>query len=169
MSSPRTLLATAVAGSALVLLGVWALNLQAQQARDQDRQLDLEDLEGGLLRVLAQTGTVPPADQPTWCGVISAPTSQAVKDAIERSLRATKKYAKAEKPFPSDPRSAGTDRDYVYWKTSPVSFELLSYLEADNNNSRPFAVTTCTLRPSPDPRLTDAYDYAISSTQRSPL
>lgn len=153
----------------LLVVGLWALNLQAQQARDTTRKLDLADLESALLRVLAQTGTVPPADQPTWCGVISAPTSQTVKDDMERALRATKKYAKAEKPFPKDPRAGGTDRDYVYWKTSPVSFELLAFLEADDNNSRPFAVATCTLRHALDQGSRDTYDYAISSTQRTPL
>lgn len=153
-------------GTALLTIGLFALNLQAQQARDTDRKLDLEDLELALVRILNGTGTLPPAEQPRWCGVINDQRNHDVRAAIERSLRETKKYAKPEKPFPADPRFAGTPRDYVYWKTSPVSFELLSELEADNNNSRPLDLEHCALRSATDG---GGFDYAISSVQRNPL
>ncbi len=150
--------------------GLWALDLQARQGRDTRRKLDLEDLETAVNRHLAQTGTLPPADAPTWCGTVNAPESRAVRDVIETSLRETKKYARAEKPFPADPRFSGTARDYAYWKTSPVSFELLAELEADNNNSRPLDLASCELRlggaRSPATR-SGGYDYALISVQRS--
>lgn len=171
----RAFLAVVITGGVLLMLGLWALNLQAQQARDTKRKLDLEDLESALLRALAQTGTVPPADRTTWCGVITAPANREIRNAIEQALRETKKYAKPEKPFPADPRLANTDRDYAYWKTSPVSFELLAHLEADDNNSRPLDLERCELVfDEGGPKVPrnfgeGGYDYAISSLQRVPL
>lgn len=161
----------------LFSVGLWALDLQARQARDTTRKLDLEDLEGALLRTLARTGTVPPADRPTWCGTINAPAHRAVRESIEWSLRETKKYQNPAKPFPTDPRFSGTGRDYAYWKTSPVSFELLAHLEADDNNSRRLDLQTCELvlgDDGPEARRSSArsgagYDYAIVSVQRAPL
>lgn len=174
---------TALLGAViLVAVGTWALRLQAQQARDTERKLDLEDLESGLLRVLTQTGTLPPLGETSWCGVISAPANRAVREDIEHALRETQKYAKPAKPFPTDPRFGGTDLDYAYWKTSPVSFELLAELEADNNNSRPLDLERCELidrQAGPQaprspvkreaPRGEVEYDYAIRSLQRTPL
>lgn len=171
----RVFLTVVIVGGALLTLGLWALNLQAQQARDTKRKLDLEDLESALLRTLTQTGSVPPADRATWCGVITAPANREIRNAIEQALRETKKYAKPEKPFPSDPRFGGTDRDYAYWKTSPVSFELLAELEADPNNSRPLNLERCELvfdeggLKVPRNLGEGGYDYAISSLQRAPL
>lgn len=167
-----------LAGALLLLVGFWALDLQARQARDTKRRLDLEDLEVALHRILLETGTLPPDDAPTWCGLVNAPANRVVRAAIETSLRETKKYAKPEKPFPADPRFVGTGRDYAYWKTSPVSFELLAELEADDNNSRPLDLARCALRtadsgPGPrDPRAERGevgYDYALVSTRRKPL
>lgn len=179
---PRAVLFALLGGGVFSLLGLGLLDLQDRQARDVKRALDLEDLETALLRVLATTGTLPPADAPSWCGVVNAPENAEILAEIERSLRETKKYAKAEKPFPADPRFLGTEKDYAYWKTSPVSFELLSELEADANNSRPLDLKRCELRfplhgargdgtgdadRSPEPA--NAYDYAISSLHRTPL
>lgn len=171
----RTWVLAACAAAVLLASGVWALDLQARQARDTKRKLDLEDLETALNRILVRTGTLPPESQPTWCGRVSDPAHRAVRETIERSLRETKKYAKAEKPFPKDPRYSESAFDYAYWKTSPVSFELLSELEADPNNSRPLDLARCELRPRearPAPRnfvrSEVGYDYAIVSTQRTP-
>lgn len=181
-ASCRAILRTLLAGAVLFAVGVWALDLHARQARDTNRKLDLADLESGLLRTLTQTGTLPPAAETSWCGVISAPANRAVREDIERALRETKKYAKPTKPFPTDPRFGGTDRDYAYWKTSPVSFELLAELEADPNNSRPLNLERCELidrQAGPQaprspvkreaPRGEVEYDYAIRSLQRAPL
>lgn len=173
----RRTIAVALGVGALFLgAGVWVLDLQGKQARDTTRKLNLEDLETALNRILSRTGTLPPADAPTWCGVLRAPKNTSVREAIERALRETGKYAKPEKPFPADPRFQGTDRDYAYWKTSPVSFELLSELEADPNNSRPLDLERCELitdeaGPARNASRSDAggYDYAIVSVQRRPL
>lgn len=167
----------ALVGALLFAVGLWALDLHARQARDTTRKLDLEDLESGLLRTLTQTGTLPPAAEPSWCGVINAPANRAVREDIEHALRETKKYAKPTKPFPIDPRFGGTDRDYAYWKTSPVSFELLAELEADPNNSRPLDLARCEpidrqagpQAPRSSRRSEVEYDYAIRSLQRAPL
>lgn len=177
LGSWSTVRTAALVGAVLLGIGLWALNLQARQARDTTRKLNLEDLESGVLRILKRTGTLPPFGATSWCGIISAPANRAVREEIERALRETKKYAKPEKPFPADPRFGGTDRDYAYWKTSPVSFELLAELEADQNNSRPLDLTTCDLADTagPAPRSPAArrgevgYDYAIRSLQRTPL
>lgn len=173
------MLTIALVGAALLSVGVWALDLQARQARDTTRKLDLEDLEVALNRMLAQTGTLPPESEPIWCGRINDQASRDVRAAIERSLRETKKYAKAEKPFPADPRFSGSASDYAYWKTSPVSFELLAELEADPNNSRPLDLERCELRSSGTGPARNAslrsrsdaggYDYSIISAQRNPL
>lgn len=180
--SHRSIAATAVITIALLALGLWALDLQARQTRDVKRALDLEDLETALRRLLGTTGTLPPADQPTWCGVVNIPEHQAIRESIERALRETQKYQNPSKPFPADPRFAGKPRDYLYWKTSPVSFELLSELEADDNNSRRVDLTRCALLTEDSApartrhRFADVgggeaggYDYAISSLARSPL
>lgn len=180
--SRRSIAATAVVTIALLALGLWALDLQARQTRDLKRALDLEDLETALLRLLATTGTLPPADQPTWCGVVNVPKHQATHARIERALRETKKYENPAKPFPADPRYARSARDYLYWKTSPVSFELFSELEADDNNSRRMDIARCELiGGDAAPARTrhnfadvggseaGGYDYALSSLARSPL
>lgn len=187
MAASRTrapLWITVTTAVVLLAVGTWALDLQARQARDTRRTLDLEDLELALNRLLAQTGTLPPADEPTWCGALTASKNREVRERIERALRETKKYARPEKPFPIDPRFGGADHDYVYWKTSPVSFELLAHLEADANNSRPLDLDRCSLSfsetaPSPLRRLAGlvtrvfrrgpggGYDYALISVQRS--
>lgn len=164
--SRRAFFTTLIMGIVLATMGVWALDLQARQARDTKRKLDLEDLETALNRVLARTGTLPPESETTWCGVVSAPESSTVRDAIEASLRETRKYFKAEKPFPADPRFAGTGKEYAYWKTSPVSFELLAELEADRNNSRPLDLASCELQPRGTSK--EGYDYALISVQRNP-
>lgn len=182
ISTWSTIRTAALVGALLFAVGLWALDLHARQARDTTRKLDLADLESGLLRTLTQTGTLPPAAETSWCGVISAPGNRAVREDIERALRETKKYAKPTKPFPTDPRFGGTDRDYAYWKTSPVSFELLAELEADPNNSRPLNLERCELidrQAGPQaprspvkreaPRGEVEYDYAIRSLQRAPL
>ncbi len=176
--SLQRLLKPALIGALLLAVGAWGIDLQAKQARDTTRKLDLEDLETALTRLVRTDGTIPPADQPTWCGVISVPENAAVRSKIEQALRTLKKYEKPDKPFPADPRWAGTDLDYLYWKTTPVTFELLAHLEADDNNSRPLDLTRCALQVNDagpvrrDPRLNRGevgYDYAIMSFQRQPL
>jgi hypothetical protein len=149
----------ALAAVLFVGLGTWALRLQAQQARDTIRKHDIEDLEHALLRSGRLSGTYPPEHLPTWCGTLSAPEHAAVRAVVEGALRRDEKYTKPEKPFPSDPRFAGTDRDYFYWKTSPVSFELLAELEADANNSRDTSLCGGKV----------TYDYSVMSTQRTPF
>lgn len=144
----------------LVLAGLWALNLQAQQARDTKRKLDLEDLEVALLRSLTTTGTLPPEHEPVWCGALNSPEHAMVRAAIERVLRETGAYRNPLKPFPTDPRWRGTSRDYAYAKTSPVSFELFAELEADPNDSRRLEEACGT---------DTAYDYGIASLNRHPL
>lgn len=179
----RTLLVTVLTAAALFAVGLWALDLQARQARDTTRKLNLEDLETALNRRLAIAGSLPPEDAPTWCGVLSDPQHQEIQADIERALRDTEAYTNPAKPFPADPRFDGSARDYVYWKTSPVSFELLAHLEADDNNSRPLDLEHCELRPTDagGPARTrhnfgdvggsvaGGYDYAIVSLQRTPL
>lgn len=188
-SLPRRTLPLLLVGIVLLLVGLWGLDLQAKQARDTTRKLDLEDLETALTLLLRTNGTVPPADRPTWCGVMNVPANADVRAVIEQALRTFKKYERAEKPFPADPRWAGTERDYAYWKTSPATFELLTHLEADDNDSRPLDLTRCALRgkdedlPMHSPtsevgpirrspangRDEVGYDYAIQSFQRQPL
>lgn len=174
LASRHRLWVAGVLAALLFVVGLWALDLQARQARDTRRKLDLEDLETALNRLLTQTGTLPPANQSTWCGVLNLDKHRDVRAVVERALRETKKYAKAEKPFPADPRFQGTDQDYAYWKTSPVSFELLAHLEADDNNSRSLDLTRCELAtdgggPEVHRRLgAGGYDYAIVSFLRSP-
>lgn len=172
----RLWLLPAGTAAALLALGLWALDLQARQARDTTRKLNLEDLETALNRRLKLRGTLPPEDAPQWCGVLTDAGNAAVRGEIESALRATEKYANPLKPFPADPRYGGSTRDYVYWKTSPVSFELLAHLEADDNNSRPLDLQRCELVTrdgGPAPRSSDrsgvGYDYAIVSLQRTPL
>lgn len=149
----------AVAGALLLALGLWALALQARQARDVTRKLDLEDLERALRRSLAVTGTLPPLEAPSWCGTLTAPEHHAVRAEIERYLRETAKYAKPEKPFPTDPIHRGSAKDYLYVKTSPVSFELFAELEAERANR--WMVPAC--------GSDIAYDYGVLSLVRNPL
>lgn len=144
---------------AFFLVGLWALRLQAAQARDTIRKHDLQDIEEALMRYSRTTGTFPPSTYPTWCGVLSDPRNAAVASAIETALRQDEKYGKPEKPFPRDPRFADTSRGYTYWKTSPVSFELLAELEADPNNTR--VVPECS--------ASVAYDYSTVSVSRNPF
>ncbi|TSC72592.1 MAG: hypothetical protein G01um101438_309 [Parcubacteria group bacterium Gr01-1014_38] len=143
----------------LLVLGLWGFSLQARQARDITRKLDLEDLETALRRSLAVTGTLPPVHAPWWCGTLTAPEHRAIRTEVERFLRETAKYAKPEKPFPTDARFGGSPKEYLYVKTSPVSFELFAELEAERTNR--FLLSDCG---------TDiAYDYAVRSLVRTPL
>lgn len=146
-------------GALLFALGLWAFTLQARQARDITRKLDLEDIETALKRSLAVTGTLPPADAPTWCGTLTAAEHSAVRADIEHFLRETAKYAKLEKPFPHDPRFAGSAQEYLYVKMSPVSFGLFATLEAERTHR--WNPPTC--------GTNGAYDYAVLSLLRSPL
>lgn len=160
----------AVATILVVASGTWAIRLQGLQARDTIRKHDIEDLEQALLRYGRLQGTYPPDDMPMWCGTLSDPSSAAVRAAIEDSLRRDEKYAKPEKPFPRDPVYRGADRDYFYWKTSPVSFELMSELEADRNNSRPMNRSACAPATQTQSARRDAgYDYSVVSTRRTPF
>ena len=160
LSLSQKRLATMVAVAVCLLgLGVWGLDLQARQTRDVTRKLDLEDIETSLRRSLVISGTLPPEDTPTWCGVLGLPAHQAIRDAVNHALRQTEKYRNPAKPFPTDLRFHGTDRDYVYHKTSPVSFELLAELEADQTNARVLA----------DCGTGNAFDYAIVSPVRFSL
>lgn len=150
-------------------LGLLTIHLQAAQARDTIRKHDIEDLEQALLRYARLQGTYPPNDVPTWCGVLSLEPNRPVRDAIEWALRMDEKYAKPDKPFPTDPRFTGTARDYFYWKRSPTSVELLSELEADANDTRdtsPCILPAGRQGPGGDG---NRYDYGIVTTQRSPF
>jgi len=140
-------------------LGYYAISTQAKENRDIIRKHDIEDLEKALVSYEKLNGTYPPEDRATWCGVLSDSNNQIVKKEIEDSLRKDKKYAKADKLFPLDPVYKNTNNDYFYWKTSPVSFELLSKLEADNNNSRD--TSPC--------GVNNLYDYSVVSTLRNPF
>jgi hypothetical protein len=142
-----------------VLVGAWALRLQTLQARDIVRKHDIEDIEMALGRYEKTHGTYPPENLSSWCGNLSDPTNKEVLNQIEASLRQDKKYAKAEKLFPTDPVYKNTADDYFYWKTSPASFELLAKLEADKNGSRDA---------SPCGNKT-AYDYSVVSFLRNPF
>ena len=142
-----------------VLVGAWALRLQTLQARDIVRKHDIEDIEMALGRYEKTHGTYPPENLSSWCGSLSDPTNKEVLNQIEASLRQDKKYAKAEKLFPTDPVYKNTADDYFYWKTSPASFELLAKLEADKNGSRDA---------SPCGNKT-AYDYSVVSFLRNPF
>jgi hypothetical protein len=143
----------------LTALGTWAIRLQAEQARDTVRKHDIEDLEHALTRSARAAGTYPPEGVSSWCGTLTNPRNRAVRDVVEAALRRDDKYAKSDKPFPADPRYAGTDRDYFYWKTSPVSFELLAELEADRTDARD--TTDC--------GGSVAYDYSVVSQLRTPF
>lgn len=154
-SHSSVLWAILLAAVAAAAVGVWALRLQALQARDIVRKHDIEDLEQALMRYGLAHGTYPPDASPTWCGTLAA--QKDVRTAVEASLRRDEKYAKADKPFPSDPRFSGTARDYFYWKTSPVSFELLAELEADASDDRDTSPCSGTI----------AYDYSVVSTLRN--
>lgn len=142
-----------------VALGVWALRLQALQARDIVRKHDIEDIELALGRYEKTHGTYPPENAASWCGNLSDPANKEILKQLETSLRQDKKYAKAEKLFPFDPVYKNTTNDYFYWKTSPASFELLAKLEADKNGSRDAA---------PCGNKT-AYDYSVVSFLRNPF
>jgi len=142
-----------------VLVGVWALRLQTLQARDIVRKHDIEDIEMALGRYEKTHGTYPPENMASWCGTLSDIANKEIKNEIETSLRQDKKYAKAEKLFPTDPVYKNTANDYFYWKTSSASFELLAKLEADKNGSRDA---------SPCGNKT-AYDYSVVSFLRNPF
>lgn len=160
LPSRRAFFSVLITGGALLIVGTWALGLQARQVRDTQRKLDLEDLETALRRALAATGTLPPADSPTWCGTLTAPAHQPVRAEVEIRLRETAKYAKPEKPFPTDPRWSGGPNDYLYVKTSPVSFELFAELEAEQTNR--FFVPACEEKHMAD-------DYGVLGLVRNPL
>jgi len=138
-------------------VGVWALRLQTLQARDIVRKHDIEDIETALNRYEKTHGTFPPDDSSSWCGIISAQESKEVMTSIDSSLRQDQKYTKQEKKFPTDPIFGNTTKDYFYWKTSPVSFELLSKLESDKNGTRD---TTPCGKPG-------IYDYSVVSFLRN--
>lgn len=147
------------AAVAFAAVGFFAIQIQAKQNRDIVRKHDIEDIEGALVNYAKSHGTYPPDDKVTWCGLISDPQNENIKKEIEASLREGEKYEKADKLFPLDPVYKNTDDDYFYWKTSPVSFELLSKLESDKNNGRD--TSPC--------GGNNLYDYSVVSTLRNPF
>lgn len=159
LSRPALLRLSLLAAAVFAGVGLWALRLQARQARDIIRKHDIEDIETALVRYSRTSGTIPPDDTITWCGRLSDAANTDIRARIESALREDEKYARPEKPFPADPTFAGSARDYFYWKTSPVSFELLAELEADPTDARD-------TRPCGG---TTAYDYSVVSTLRNPF
>lgn len=141
------------------IAGLWALRLQSLQARDIVRKNDIEDIEKSLVRYAKINGTFPPYEKSSWCGVLSDPKNSGIRAVIEESLRKDQKYAKSEKRFPQDPLFKNTAFDYLYQKTSPVSFELLARLEADKNRTRTAENCDNSLK----------YDYSVVSFLRNPF
>lgn len=146
---------------ALLVVGPYALERQAAQARDTIRKHHLDDIEHALYYARAHHGTYPPYHQPHWCGLLNEAADPTVKAQIEQALRQSNtKYANSDKPFPEDPSTAPTKLDYFYWKRSPAVFELYAILEADTTGERN------TYRCPAAPGLT--YDYGLSSLWREP-
>lgn len=158
----------------LILGGVFLLNRADAQARDTIRKHHLEDLEQSLYFARNIHGTFPPYDQPSWCGVLSAPGNEDILSQVEEALRAqNEKYANPEKPFPTDPLLVGWSSpiapaasgatgdqspDYFYWKRSPATFQLFSALETDPTAER--STAGC------DNSGLSYYDYGITSLWR---
>ena len=139
----------------LILGGVFLLNRADAQARDTIRKHHLEDLEQSLYFARNIHGTFPPYDQPSWCGVLSAPGNENTLAEIEQALRTqNEKYANPAKPFPRDPQNEG----YFYWKRSPATFQLFSALETDPTGER--STAGC------DNSELTHYDYGITSLWR---
>lgn len=164
--------------SLLFLTTGWLLlDRSAAQARDTTRKHHLDDIEHALYAAYRQHDTLPPYDQPSWCGRLNDPKNAAVKAEVETALRQyNDKYGKQEKPFPHDPlvtgiqgdapplrqlADGGADPDYFYWKHSPVVFELYSILEAAPTGER--STNQCPTDP------TQIYDYGIRSYDRQPF
>lgn len=141
----------------LLIAGAFLLIKQDRQARDTIRKHHLADIETALTLARKTHGTFPPYDTLTWCGVISTPGNEHVRQDIEDTLRvAVEKYENPAKPFPQDPKNQ--ERGYYYWKRSPSMFELYSILEAAptgerNTFSCPEGIHT-------------TYDYGIASILR---
>ena len=162
--------------SALILLvvgGIFLLNRADAQARDTTRKHHLEDIEHALYFARTVTGTYPPYDQTSWCGILTAPGNEPILAQVEQALRTQhEKYANPDKPFPTDPlvdqspseahrAKLGQSRhvvDYFYWKHSPASFELYAILEEDPNGER--STLECPTANTPP------YDYGIASIWR---
>ena len=114
--------------------GIFLLDRADKQQRDTTRKHHLQDIEQSLYFAKGLHGTIPPYDQPNWCGFLNDPSNSHVREQVEEVLRAQNdKYANIDKPFPTDPLP---DQDYFYWKRSPATFELFAVLELDNNNER---------------------------------
>lgn len=144
-----------ISTTAFLAFGIWGLDYVAKQQRDIARKHGLEDIETALFRYAKAHGTYPPREEVTWCGVLSDPDNNDMHSVIDTALREGALYEDPEKSFPSDPVYGGTNRDYAYWKTSPVSFELVATLEADTKGARSI------------PCVNDVvYHYRIESTTR---
>jgi hypothetical protein len=135
--------------------GIWGLDHTAKQQRDIARKHDLEDIETALFRYAKAHGTYPPNNELVWCGILSDPKNNDIRSVIDTALREGPSYEDPEKPFPSDPVYGGTSRDYAYWKTNPVSFELVATLESDTKGARSIPCIDDTV-----------YHYRIESTTR---
>ena len=148
--------------SAVILLlvaGVFLIHRSDEQARDTIRKHHLADIERSLYAAKNKYGTVPPYNQPNWCGVLNEETNESVRKEVENALRdQNEMYGNLAKPFPSDPKFANTNKDYFYWKHSPTTFELYAVLEQDKNQER--STLGCIQNPG------NAYDYGIASIWR---
>lgn len=146
-----------VALGVVLVGGLFLVERSDAQARDTIRKHHLEDIERSLYFARSLRGTYPPYDQPTWCGRLNDPASEAVRLEVEEALRAqNEKYGNLEKPFPTDPAATKLTTDYFYWKRSPAVFELYSILEAAPTGER--ATTWCERAPELQ------YDYGITSS-----
>lgn len=142
----------------LILGGIFLLNRADAQARDTIRKHHLEDIEQSLYVARNTHGTFPPYDQPSWCGVLSAPGNEDMLAQVEEALRTqNEKYANPEKPFPKDPL-ADQVNNYFYWKRNPATFELYSVLETDPTAER--STAGC------DNHQLTYYDYGLTSLWR---
>lgn len=143
----------------LVLGGIVLLEKAERQARDTIRKHHIEDIEYSLYALRARYGTYPPYNQLSWCGILSDPANQSVRDSIETSLREQiEKYSNSQKPFPADPLYQESKKDYFYWKRSPSVFELYATLEARPTEER--STIQC------ETAQGHAYDYGITSSLR---
>lgn len=147
----------------LLLGGAFLLNRANTQARDTIRKHHLEDIEQALYAAQNTHGAFPPYDQPSWCGILSAPGNEDVLSQVEDALRTqNKKYANPAKPFPQDPvprsRRGRDFAGYFYWKRNPATFELYSVLETDPTGDR--STAGC------DNSQLIYYDYGITSIWR---
>ncbi len=139
----------------LTFLSLLALIFAEKETRDLKRKGDIADLQKALYLHYQEHHTYPPVDTSTFCGNINAPENKNLKRTLEYYLRQDPNYEKGDKPFPSDPKFSGSDKDYFYWKTGETSFMLLSELERDNNNEKP--TESCR-------QEGNAFDYAVDQT-----